>query len=303
MLWRCLLLLRVPGAWLGAALWALHPVEAESVAWIAEMKNTQSGLFYLLSIFFFIRSLPAAGVAVAWRGNYALAIVFGVLAMASKSSTVVLPVVLGVIAWWAEGGSRGRTVAKLAPFVLLSLIASLMALWAVDLQGVNQDTAWLRSWPERFITAGNVFWFYLGKLAWPHPLVFIYPRWELQAAQPLAYVPLVAAAALFLALILIRSVWAKAGLFAMTYFVAALLPVLGLVETLFSALLLRGRSSPVTLRAWGRSRWPARRLRGLRASCRASPSCPRSLAGDYWLVRGVDLAADARVRKPRNVVE
>jgi len=55
LLWRVLLGLRIPGAWLGSALWALHPLQVESVAWITEMKNTQSGLFYLLTILFFVR--------------------------------------------------------------------------------------------------------------------------------------------------------------------------------------------------------------------------------------------------------
>ena len=54
LLWRVLRQLNVRGAWLGAALWALHPVMVQSVAWVTELKNTQSCLFYLLSIFCFL---------------------------------------------------------------------------------------------------------------------------------------------------------------------------------------------------------------------------------------------------------
>src|ERR1700678_3949151 len=95
-LWRVLRSLQVPGAWLGAALWTLHPVQVESVAWITEMKNTESGLFFLLSIFFFVKWLRARGVDERTGGgwNYALTLLFAALAMASKSSTVILPVVL-----------------------------------------------------------------------------------------------------------------------------------------------------------------------------------------------------------------
>ena len=55
LLWQVLRQLNVRGAWLGAALWALHPVMVQSVAWVTELKNTQSGLFYLLSIFCFLK--------------------------------------------------------------------------------------------------------------------------------------------------------------------------------------------------------------------------------------------------------
>src|SRR5881409_3655228 len=54
LLWRVLRQLGVPGAWLGAVLWALHPVMVQSVAWVTELKNTQSCLFYLLSIYCFL---------------------------------------------------------------------------------------------------------------------------------------------------------------------------------------------------------------------------------------------------------
>ena len=88
--------LRVRGAWMGAAIWALIPVQAETVAWITELKNTQSCLFYLLAVLFFARWLAAErGEAPGSRPwNYALALVSAAMAMASKSSTVVLPVVL-----------------------------------------------------------------------------------------------------------------------------------------------------------------------------------------------------------------
>ena len=100
-LWRVLRALQVPGAWLGAALWALHPVQVESVAWISEMKNTESGLFFLLSILCFVRWLKDRGSGAGW--NYGLALLFAALAMASKSSTVILPVVLCLCAWWLKG--------------------------------------------------------------------------------------------------------------------------------------------------------------------------------------------------------
>ena len=117
LLWRVLRSLRVQGAWLGAALWALHPVEVESVAWITEMKNTESGLFFLLSILFFVRWLRAKDLDGRTGGgwNYALTLLFAALAMASKSSTVILPVVLCLCAWWMEGRWHWRNAGESGP--------------------------------------------------------------------------------------------------------------------------------------------------------------------------------------------
>ena len=130
LLWRVLLGLRIPGAWLGAALWALHPLQVESVAWISEMKNTQSGLFYLLTILFFVKSLRTKEGhkqnEVDW--NYGLTLLFAALAMASKSSTVILPVVLCLCAWWMDGRWHWRNLIKLSPIFLLSVAASAASL-------------------------------------------------------------------------------------------------------------------------------------------------------------------------------
>jgi len=232
LLWQVLRSLQAPGAWLGAALWALHPVQVETVAWITELKNTQSGLFYLLTILFFVKYLRARGANDQSGGgwNYALTLLCAALAMASKSSTVVLPVVLCLGAWWVEGRCNWRSAVKVGPIFLMSIAAAALAIWTVDLQGVNTDTQWARSWPERLVTAGDAVWFYLGKLLWPHPLITIYPRWKIDAGQWFSYMPLLAVMIILFILWFKRESWARPYFFALAYFLMALLPVLGLVD-------------------------------------------------------------------------
>jgi tetratricopeptide (TPR) repeat protein len=233
-LWRVLLSLRVPGAWLGAALWALHPVQVGTVAWITELKNTQSALFYLLAILFFVKSLRTKeGVPAEGRRDYALTLLFAALAMLSKSSTVVLPLVLCLCAWWVEGRWRWQTLKKTAPFFLMAVATAILALKSVQIYGVDQSPEAARSLSERLITSGDVFWFYLGKLLWPHPLIFIYPRWDIQASLWLSYLPLLGAVVFMTVLWLKRDSWSRPYFFALAYFVVALLPVLGLVNHYF----------------------------------------------------------------------
>jgi protein O-mannosyl-transferase len=233
-LWRVLRALQIPGAWLGAALWALHPVQVETAAWIIEMKNTESGLFFLLSILFFTRWLRAGNPGGPFHGgwNYALTLLFAALAMASKSSTVVLPFVLCLCAWWVEGRWQWRTLAKLWPVALMTVFPCALTLWTQRPQ-TPEDLQWALSLPERLVTAGDAIWFYLGKLIWPHPLIFVYPRWELAAGQWTSYLPLLAAMIVLFLLFLKRETWARPYFFTFIYFLGALLPVLGLVNALF----------------------------------------------------------------------
>jgi tetratricopeptide (TPR) repeat protein len=232
-LWRVLRSLRVQGAWLGAALWALHPVAVESVAWITEMKNTESGLFFLLSILFFVRWLRAKDLNGRTGGgwNYALTLLFAALAMASKSSTVILPVVLCLCAWWMEGRWHWRNVARVLPIFLMSIAASALSIWTLGSQLSKAPAPqWVRTWPERLATAGDAIWFYLGKLLWPHPLTTIYPHWQIDARQRVSYLSLLAVIIILSILWLKRERWSRACFFAFAYFIAALLPVLGLID-------------------------------------------------------------------------
>ena len=237
LLWRVLRGLQIPGAWLGAALWSLHPVQADSVAWISEMKNTESGLFFLLSILFFVSWLRSRSLNNrtdhAW--TYGLTLLFAALAMASKSSTVVLPVVLCLCAWWVEGRWHWRNLVKVAPIFLMSVAAGLVSIWTQN-WSIDNDSQLVVSWPQRLVTAGDAVWFYLGKLLWPYPLVALYPRWQIDAGQWVSYLPLLAVMILLFILWLKRESGSQPYFFALAYFLTALLPVLGLITMTFSGL-------------------------------------------------------------------
>jgi len=228
-LWRILRNLEVRGAWLGAALWALHPVQVETAAWISEMKNTESCLFYLLTILFFVKGLKTAPFAnrSADNWNYAIALLCAALAMASKPSTLLLPVVLGLCAWWVRRRWYWRDMAKVGLFLLMSIAAAAITMKIAQQNGTD-ELQWAQSWPERLVTAGDVFWFYLGKLLWPYPLITFYPGWEIDAGRCISYLPIVTLVLVLSILWLKRQSWTRSYFFAFAYYLATLLPVMGL---------------------------------------------------------------------------
>ncbi len=236
LLWRVLVALDVRGARLGAGLWALHPVMVESAAWITELKNTQSCFFYLLAILFFLRwrktaAAPAEGAG--RGGSYALALLCAALAILSKSATVMLPVVLALCWWWLECRWRWRNTTWLAPFLFISLAAGAWTIWEQKYHSKALGHGWEQNWPERIVIAGHALWFYLGKLAWPHPLIFVYPRWTVIASQPAAWLPSVVAVVGLFILWRGRNGRMRPLFFAAVYFVVSLFPVLGFFDVYF----------------------------------------------------------------------
>jgi protein O-mannosyl-transferase len=245
LLWRVLVQLRIPGAWIGAAWWALHPVQVESVAWICELKNTQSAVFFLASIGCYVRWLESRGheheravsglppgPRASARG-YGFALVFALLAILSKPSTVMLPVVLGLCGWWLRDRIEWRDALRLAPFFALSALAAGWTIWEQKFHSGARGAEWEQSLPERLVIAGRVIWFYLSKLVWPNPLIFIYPRWQISAANPLAYLPALAAAGGLYLLWHFRHRGLRPVFFAAAFFVALLFPVLGFFDVYF----------------------------------------------------------------------
>ena len=236
LLWRLLVRLEVPGSWLGAALWALHPVQAESVAWITELKNTQSCFFYLLALLSFLKWRAVVGAEKKGTTflDYLLAILFAALAILSKTSTVMLPVVLGLCWWWKEPNWRWRNILWLLPFLLISIEAGSWTVWEQKFHSGALGGEWSQSGLDRLATAGKAVWFYLGKLLWPHPLIFIYPRWRIDVSQAITWAPLIAAVLVWVLLWLGRNdSRLRAGFFAFSYFVVSLFPVLGFFNVYF----------------------------------------------------------------------
>ena len=234
LLWRVLEHLKVRNSWFGAALWALHPVQVESVAWITELKNTQSCVFYLLAILFFLKWQASSGSSrrhVGW--NYAIAVMAAIFAILSKTSTVMLPVVLGLCWWWKDGQWRWRNTLWLAPFLLISAGAGTWTIWEQQNHSGALGPEWAQSWPERVVIAGRIVWFYFGKLFLPHPLIFIYPRWSFDSTQLTEYLPALGAGTGLLLLFRYRSGPLRPVFFSLAYFVVSLFPVSGFFSVYF----------------------------------------------------------------------
>jgi tetratricopeptide (TPR) repeat protein len=250
LLWYGLSLLKVRGAWLGAALFALHPVQVESVAWITERKNTLSGVFFMASLLAAIRfwrldQSPNTGGALAsapdrehsasewgaWK-YYWLAVGLYLLGMLSKTAIIGLPAIVLVLVWWKRGRVGLKDLTLMLPF---ALVAGWLAYITILIESRNgaQGELFAFSLLERALIAARGFWFYLGKLAWPHPLMFIYPRWTIDATQPLAYLPVAGLGALGALLWAKRKTWGRPMLTAFGVFVVMLLPVSGFFNVVF----------------------------------------------------------------------
>ena len=180
LVWRLLARLAVPGAWLAAAVFAVHPVGVESVAWVTERKNVLSCALALGSMLAYLRFSPADVASDdrargAWR-YYVLALVLYVAAVLSKTVTASVPAVLLVVYWWKRGRVSGRDVIRLIPFFAWGLGLSAVTVWMEKTFVGAHGEEWNISPLERMLIAGRALWFYAGKLAWPYPLIFFYPR-------------------------------------------------------------------------------------------------------------------------------
>jgi len=192
LLWLVLRRLDVPAAWLGALLFAVHPVGVESVAWVTERKNTLSLCLALASLLSWLefndeRRSP-------WRW-YALSLALFAASLLAKTVTVSLVGVLLVLTWWKTGRITLRDLRLAAPYLAIGLPLAVATVWLEKHHVGGGSTEWHLVGAERLLVAGRTIWFYASKLVWPHPLIFFYPRWQLDPADLLQWAFPIAAAA------------------------------------------------------------------------------------------------------------
>jgi tetratricopeptide (TPR) repeat protein len=229
--WKLLRVLRVPGAWMAAAIFALHPMHVESVAWISERKNVLSGVFYLGAALAYLSFSPPEGTRARkeWRW-YALAMALFAGALLSKTVTCSLPAALLLVLWWKRQGSLRGELTTLAPMFVLGLTSTLTTVWMERHQVGAEGAEWALSFVDRCLIAGRAVCFYIWTLLWPHPLAFIYPRWDINAAVAWQYLfPAAVLACLALA-VLMRRRLGSATLIGIFFFVGTLVPALGFFD-------------------------------------------------------------------------
>ncbi len=225
LVWRLLDRLKVPGALLAAAIFALHPVQVESVAWITELKNVLMGFFFLLTLLAWVAFVNGR-TKHPWR-LYGLALLLYLLALSAKTTACTLPAALLLILWLQDQRITRERLLQIVPFLLLGLGMGLVSVWWERYHQGTRGALFSLDPVERLLVASRAVWFYLGKLLWPADLTFIYPQWQIDATNPFAYFWLLAGLALGVAVYFGRRLAGRSIEVAGLFFVATLGPILG----------------------------------------------------------------------------
>ena len=225
MIWRLLVRLAVPGAWLAAAVFAVHPVHVESVAWIIERKDLLSAVFYLGGVHVWLRFTETRDLA-----RYLFCLVLFVAALLSKSIAVTLPAALVLIQWWRAGRVTWRDAKCLAP---LFAVALAITLTDIAFYRDQVDSSFDYTWVERILIATRALWVYAWKLVWPASLPVFYPRWEVYASDVMGWLGLALLVTIGVSLWIARHRIGRGPFAGALFFVITLSPVLGFVDFRF----------------------------------------------------------------------
>ena len=222
LIWRLLLRLEVPGAWIISMIFAVHPLHVESVAWLIERKDLLSALFFLATVHVWLRFRESSNPK-----TYALALGLYALSLLSKSVAVILPATLLVLLWWKQERISARDIMSVLPFFGVAFVITLGDyLFYVSREELDLAYSFL----ERVLIASQAVWFYVGKLVWPANLIVIYPHWDVSTGNLVAWLFVAATAGVLILLWSCRHRIGKGPLAGVAFFVITLSPILGFVD-------------------------------------------------------------------------
>ena len=156
-----------------AAVFAIHPLRVESVAWIAERKDVLSGVFFMLTLLAYVYYVRVPRV-----GRYLLVVFALACGLMSKPMLVTLPFVLLLVDYWPLDRFKGqlwKRVAEKIPLIALSAFAS-----SVTLLAQKAAVGWTADLPisERVNNAVVSYALYIWQMLWPVNLAVFYPHAE-----------------------------------------------------------------------------------------------------------------------------
>jgi len=219
-----------------AALFALHPLRVESVAWAAERKDVLSMFFGLASIYAYACYAKSSKLS-----RYFLCLIFFALSLMSKPMLVTLPFVLLLLDYWPLGRwkkeisapikSRGSVIGRLlwekVPFIFLAIVSSVVTVWAQKMGGSVASMERL-PFSVRISNAITSYVSYLGKTFWPADLAVFYP---FEFSIPLWQILIACFILTSITIIVIYAIKKSPFLFVgWFWYLGTLIPVIGLVQ-------------------------------------------------------------------------
>ncbi|MDB4793726.1 tetratricopeptide repeat protein [Methylacidiphilales bacterium] len=223
LVWRLLSKFGLRLAWLGGLLFLIDPVQVESVAWIAELKNTLSMPPFLLAMCSFIDYENHRR-----RKDYFLALGFFLVAMLCKTTMVTFPIVILLYIWWKRGRIKSKDLEASAPFFAISLGLGLVTISFLHQHAIGRYSIDLGDFPTRMALIGLSIAFYFSKCFWPVEVLPIYPKWTVNPSSPLQFLPWLVLGGVMYWLWTKRADWGRHVLLGLGFFLITLLPFAGM---------------------------------------------------------------------------
>ena len=212
-------------AFIVTLLFAIHPIQVETVAWIAERKNLLSLFFFLLSTLVYLRFDHTRRIR-----YYLLSVVMFVFALLSKSVAACFIFVPALYKWWRDGKVTWREARLSAIFIVLGLLSGLHTLY-LELYNVGaHGKEFALTLLERVILSGKVIFFYIHKIIFPFHFMFFYPRWQIDVRIWWQWLFPVAVMAALGLLIYYRKRTGRGALALFIFYVVSIFPALGFVN-------------------------------------------------------------------------